>query len=186
MEDTKEILQLVEGCLKGQRSAQNKLYLRYYNFAMGIALRYSVDREEALEIVNDGFMKVFDKLSQFNPDLSFMGWLRAIIVNSAIDYYRKSKRHKNNVSISHLNESIVENHILDNMAAEEIISYIQLLPTSYRVVFNLYVIEGYKHKEIANLMGITEGTCRSNLAVARAKLQAIILSQQNTNLKIHG
>ncbi len=146
---------------------------------MGICLRYSRTREEAVEIVNDGFIKIFTKLDRYSKGLSFKGWLRKVMINSAIDYFRKNEKHYNSLDISHGQYEVASETILDKLAAEEIIAAIQRLPPSYRMVFNLYVIEGFKHDEIANQLNISSGTSKSNLAIARSKLQKILLSEKN-------
>lgn len=146
---------------------------------MGICLRYSRTREEAVEIVNDGFVKIFTKLDRYSKGLSFKGWLRKVMINSAIDYFRKNEKHYDSLDISHGQYEVAAESILDKLAAEEIIAAIQRLPPSYRMVFNLYVIEGFKHDEIANQLNISSGTSKSNLAIARSKLQKILLPENN-------
>ncbi len=148
---------------------------------MGICLRYSRTREEAVEIVNDGFMKIFKKLDKYSPGLSFKGWLRKVMINSAIDYYRRNEKHYHSLDISHGKYETSET-ILDKLSEQDIIEAIQRLPPSYRMVFNLYVIEGYKHEEIANQLNISVGTSKSNLAIARNKLQKIVIAEQGERL----
>jgi len=145
---------------------------------MGICLRYSRTREEAVEIVNDGFIKIFTKLDRYSKGLSFKGWLRRIMINSAIDYFRRNEKHYNSLDISHGQYETANETILDQLAAEEIIAAIQRLPPSYRLVFNLFAIEGFKHEEIAHQLNISIGTSKSNLAIARIKLQKILLSER--------
>lgn len=149
---------------------------------MGICLRYSRTREEALEIVNDGFMKIFKKLDKYSPGLSFKGWLRKVMINSAIDYYRRNEKHYHSLDISHGKYETSGETILDKLSEQDIIEAIQRLPPSYRMVFNLYVIEGYKHEEIANQLNISVGTSKSNLAIARNKLQKIVITEQGERL----
>ena len=157
--------------------------MEYYSYAMGICLRYSRSAEEAVEILNDGFIKIFSKLSMYSKGLSFKGWLRKVMINSAIDYFRRNERHYHSLDISHVqNESLSEN-ALDKLSAEEIISCIQRLPPSYRMVFNLYAIEGYHHEEIANQLNITVGTSKSNLAIARNKLKRMIIGEREQESK---
>jgi RNA polymerase sigma factor (sigma-70 family) len=149
---------------------------------MGVCLRYSRTREEALEIVNDGFMKIFKKLDKYSQGLSFKGWLRKVMINSAIDYYRRNEKHYNSLDISHGKYETSGETILDKLSEQDIIAAIQRLPPSYRMVFNLFVIEGYKHEEIANQLNITTGTSKSNLAVARNKLQKILVGEHGETL----
>ncbi len=149
---------------------------------MGICLRYSRTREEAVEIVNDGFVKIFKKLDKYSQGLSFKGWLRKVMINSAIDYYRRNERHYHSLDISHGKYETTALTVFDNLSEQDIIASIQKLPPSYRMVFNLYVIEGYKHDEIANQLNISVGTSKSNLAIARNKLQKMLIAEQGVRL----
>lgn len=145
---------------------------------MGICLRYSRSRDEAIEIANDGFIKIFSKLNKYTRGLSFKGWFRKVMINSAIDYYRRNEKHYPTLDISHANYETPSETILDKLSEREIIAAIQLLPPTYRMVFNLFVIEGYKHEEIASQLNISVGTSKSNLSMARNKLQKILIHQQ--------
>lgn len=150
---------------------------------MGVCLRYSRTREEAIEILNDGFIKIFTKLDKYSKGLSFKGWLRKVMINSAIDYFRRNEKHYHSLDISHVQYEGAHENVLDKLSEEEIIKAIQLLPPSYRMVFNLHVIEGYKHEEIANQLNISVGTTKSNLAIARNKLQKILIAESGERLK---
>lgn len=150
---------------------------------MGACLRYSRTREEAIEILNDGFMKIFNKLGKYSKGLSFRGWLRKIMVNSAIDYFRRNEKHYHSLEISHIQNNTTSETVLDQLGEQEIIAAVQRLPPSYRMAFNLFVIEGYHHEEIANMMNITVGTSKSNLAIARNKLKKMLVDEQGVNLK---
>jgi RNA polymerase sigma factor (sigma-70 family) len=160
--------------------------MEYYSYAMGVCLRYSRSADEAVEILNDGFIKIFSKLSLYSRGLSFKGWLRKIMINSAIDYFRRNERHYHSMDISHVQDESLSENALDKLSAEEIISLIQRLPPSYRMVFNLYAIEGYHHEEIANQLNITIGTSKSNLAIARNKLQKMLIGNRDEKSKHHG
>lgn len=149
---------------------------------MGVCLRYSRTREEAVEIVNDGFIKIFTKLDKYSKGLSFKGWLRRVMINSSIDYFRKNEKHYHSLDISHGHYETTHDNVLDKLAEEDIIAAIQRLPPSYRMVFNLFVIEGFKHEEIANQLNISVGTSKSNLAIARNKLQKILMSEGRNKL----
>ncbi|MCI0750314.1 MAG: sigma-70 family RNA polymerase sigma factor [Flammeovirgaceae bacterium] len=177
-----DLYKLLDSCKKGNRNSQDRLYQEYYGFSMGICLRYSRTREEAVEILNDGFIKIFKNLDKYSKGLSFKGWMRKVMINSAIDYFRRNEKHYHSLDISYGQyESNAEN-ILDKLSAEEIISAIQQLPPSYRMVFNLYAVEGYKHEEIANQLNISVGTSKSNLSVARSKLQKILIAGQSEHI----
>jgi RNA polymerase sigma factor (sigma-70 family) len=162
--------------------------MEYYPYAMGVCLRYSRSADEAVEILNDGFIKIFSKLSLYSRGLSFKGWLRKIMINSAIDYFRRNERHYQSLDISHVQDESLSESALDMLSAEEIISFIQRLPPSYRMVFNLYAIEGYHHEEIANKLNITVGTSKSNLAIARNKLKKMLIgdSEEKSKHSHHG
>lgn len=180
--EEQELYKLLDLCRKGNRNGQDKLYKAYYGYSMSICLRYSRTRDEALEIVNDGFVKIFTHLDKYSKGLSFKGWLRKVMINSAIDYFRRNEKHYNSLDISHVPYASPAENILDKLSAKEIIDAIQLLPPSYRMVFNLYVIEGYKHDEIANQLNISVGTSKSNLSIARNKMKKILLSEQGERL----
>jgi RNA polymerase sigma-70 factor (ECF subfamily) len=169
---------LIQGCLKKDRDFQKKLYEHFYSFAMAICVRYAFKEEEGIEIMNDGFMKVFDKLDKYNPELSFHGWLRRIMINTALDHFRKNKKFKHTTDLDSLQESNEEPgtpaSVLSRMSFEEIIGYIQLLSPVYRTVFNLHVIDGYSHEEIAERLKISIGTSKSNLSKARMNLRRLL------------
>lgn len=173
------ILALIEGCKKNSRESQKMLYEHFYGFAMRICLRYAFHEEEAIEILNDGFMKVFNKLDKFDSGLSFQGWLRRIMVNTAIDHYRKNKKYQKNKSIDEMNGeapdfSDCSDSVISRLSYAEIIGLVQKLSPSYRAVFNMYVIDGYNHKEIAERLNITEGASKSNLSKARERLRQLL------------
>jgi RNA polymerase sigma-70 factor (ECF subfamily) len=169
--DTK-LATIIDGCLKGERQYQKQLYELFYGYAMSICLRYSQRHEHAVEIANDGFLKVFTKLDMYNPNRSFKAWLRRIMINTSVDHYRKEVKHVANHQDIEQHTQISNNEtVLDQMAFDQVLSQIQLLSPSYRTVFNLYVIDGYKHEEIATMLGISVGTSKSNLSRARIQLQ---------------
>jgi RNA polymerase sigma-70 factor (ECF subfamily) len=172
--------QLVEDCKKGKRDAQHRLYRLYYGEMMGVCMRYCKTREEAAEVLNDAFLKVFSKIKDFNPDNSLQGWVRRVVVNTAIDYYRIQKRMQVTiVEIDYATEADTGEDIFSGLNANEIIEAIQQLPDSYRLVMNMYAIEGYSHAEIAAITGIAESTSRANLAKARNRLQQILSKKNN-------
>jgi len=150
---------------------------------MGVCLRYSRTRDEAIDVINDGFMKIFNNLDKYSYGLSFRGWLRKIMINAAIDYFRRNEKHYHSLEISHIQYNDPTENILDQLGEQEIIAAVQRLPPSYRMAFNLFVIEGYHHEEIANMMNITVGTSKSNLAIARNKLKKMLQDEQNENFK---
>lgn len=170
---------LIKGCIDGNRASQAKLYDLYCPKMIIVCMRYSRNREEAEEIMQEGFYRVFKYIHQFKYAGSFEGWIRKIMVNSAVQRYKpKSDLHP---VIQIENEGM---HIADDsdihsgLLVKELIQLVQSLPTAYRMVFNLYVFEGFKHREIAAMIGISEGTSKSNLFDARIILQKAILSKK--------
>jgi RNA polymerase sigma factor (sigma-70 family) len=171
-ETTSPLLLLIEGCKTQDRDSQRLLYQHYYAYAMSICQRYSRTREEAREILNDGFMKVFSKIDQYNPETSFLGWIRRIMINTAIDQYRKEEKHYNHSSLETSAHSLATTTTaIEDLSHQELMSMVKELTPGYRAVFNLYVIDGYNHKEIAGMLGISEGTSKSNLMKAREVLR---------------
>lgn len=174
----------IKGCALNNRESQKKIYSFFYMYAMSICQRYTNHEEDATEMLNDGFLKVFVEIYRFKPSYnntvnSFKGWLRQIMVYTAIDHFRRN--HKQRV-ITELDESYM--HLPDNgenslakMSYEEIVASIKLLSPGYRTVLNLYLVEGFSHEEIAEELGITLGTSKSNLAKAKKQLQKILFQQ---------
>ena len=165
---------LLLGCKKNDRESQRLLYQHYYGYAMSICVRYCRSYEESKEIVNDGFMKVFKKLDQHETESSFKAWLRRIMINSAIDHYRKELKHSHQVSLGEMQAGIVFNNVLDDLSYAELIGMVQKLSPAYRAVFNLHVIDGFTHEEISSILGISEGTSKSNLMKARENLKKML------------
>lgn len=169
--ETKAETALLRGCLKQDREAQRKLYQLYYGYAMSICVRYSKDAEEAREVLNDGFMKVFTRLSQYDPDKPFKGWVRRIMINTALDNYRHNLKHYHLYDIEATHPAADSFNVEQQLNYQELIGLVQGLSPAYRAVFNLYVVDGYTHEEIAEALGIAVGTSKSNLAKARANLR---------------
>jgi RNA polymerase sigma factor (sigma-70 family) len=165
---------IIEGCLKGDRRMQERLYERYAPKMYGVCLRYAGNAEDAQDILQDGFVKVFRHLERFRSEGSFEGWMRRIFVNTAIEQYRKK------VILQKVDEHQEERmedtnwNVLDKLAAKDILNALQELSPGYRTVFNLFVVEGYSHKDIASMMGISEGTSKSQLARAKGILQQML------------
>lgn len=165
---------LIQACVRRERWAQKVLYEEYYSRMMGVCLRYATDEEEALDILHEGFIKVFRHVGKYKPGTSLSAWIRRIMVNTAIDYYRKNSRRRTEDMDEAYDISTNDPDAISRCTEQEILEAIQELTPSYRAVFNLYVIEGYAHKEIADLLDITESTSRSNLVKARLKLKEIL------------
>jgi RNA polymerase sigma-70 factor (ECF subfamily) len=169
---------LIRGCLQNNAAMQKMLYDKYAAKLFGIALRYAHSQEDAKDILQDGFVKVYKNLSKYKGTGSFEGWMRRIMVNTAIEHYRK-KNHTYEIQESH-EESITDRDLtaLDKLAAEEILNMIKALPNGYKTVFNLFAIEGFSHKEIADMLNISEGTSKSQYARAKALLQEKIRNHE--------
>jgi len=165
---------LIEGCLTGNRGSQRKLYEHFYGYGMSICLRYGKNKIEAEEIFNDAFLRIFYNLDKYDTAFPFKPWLRKILVNTAIDYHRKFLKHQVIIS-SDKAEFLANQQAVSPPASqeEEVLPIIQQLTPQYRIVFNLYVMEGYKHHEIAELLDISVGTSKSNLARAKNKLRTL-------------
>jgi len=168
---------LIQACIRKDRDAQELLYKEYYGKMMGVCLRYSNNQDDALDILHEGFIKVFKNIAKYQPGTSLSAWMRRIMVNTAIDFYRKNVRRRTEDLETAYNISSNAPDALSQVTEKEILAAIQSLSPAYRSVFNLYVIEGYAHKEIAGQLGITESTSRSNLVKARHKLKAILAAK---------
>jgi RNA polymerase sigma-70 factor (ECF subfamily) len=171
--EEKEFL-LIAGCLREERWAQKQLYESYYGKLLGVCLRYSNNSEDARDILNEGYVKVFRYLERYKVGTSLECWMRRIMINTSIDYYRKEMRHRSDDIEAAQYKIAEDNDVVSNYSAQEILKVIQVLPPAYRAVFNLYAIEGYSHKEVAESLGITESTSRSNLVKARVKLKELL------------
>ncbi len=172
--------QLVNKCLEKDALAQKQLFDYYSRRMMGVCLRYSKDSEEAQDVLQMGFIKVFEKLDMYNHKGSLEGWIRKIIVNTALDNIRKNKKLMNNVEIGKVDFQLHNNNenALDELSAQDLLKVIQAMPTGFRTVFNMYVIEGYSHKEIAEELNISVNTSKSQFSRARAYLQKELLKEK--------
>lgn len=170
---------LIEGCIKGDRQMQELLYHRFSPKMYAVCLRYSGNTEDARDLLQEGFIKIFKNLSKYRGDGSFEGWIRRIFVNTSIEYFRK-KVHLQDVTETQ--ERTLEDkewNVLDNLAEKDIMKMIHALSPGYKAVFNMHVIEGYSHKEIADMLGINEGTSKSQLARARTVLKKMLHDRFN-------
>lgn len=166
---------LIDACILGKRTSQERLYRLFAPKMYAICLRYADNQQSAEDILQEGFVKVFNNLDKFRSEGSFEGWMKRIFVNTSIEHYRKTVAGRRFVDLDDV-------HHLKNGAAsaeselmkEDLMSMVQKLPIGYRTVFNLYAIEGYTHREISDMLGISEGTSKSQLARARATLQKML------------
>jgi RNA polymerase sigma-70 factor, ECF subfamily len=166
---------VIAACKRENASAQRALIKLYYGYVKSIALRYSSNNDLAAEILNDSFLKIFNNLHKYDEKQAFKGWLRTITVNTAIDYYRKNSQLPDYEDLDNVHVADITEDAVSRISSEEILGLVQKLSPAYRMVFSLYVIDGYTHKEIAEKLGIKEGTSKSNLQDARLKLQSMIL-----------
>lgn len=164
--------QLLTACLQGDSKAQKKLYEMYAPKMYGVCLRYAKDEDTAQDYLQEGFIRVFTNLDKFRFEGSFEGWIRRIVVNTALEKLRKMDVIRNSVEVEKaLNKDYDVEQVMDQINAGELLRLIQTLPTGFRTVFNLYAIEGYTHQEIGNMLHISEGTSKSQYARARQWLQ---------------
>ncbi len=161
---------LILGCKNQDPDSQEQIYKRFYGYAMAIALKYCSDKNDALEVVNDGFIKVFDKMDRFEPSKPFKPWLRRIIINTAIDRMRAILKYKNNTEFQDDYVNVLSEADSD-MNVEQIYRLINRLPPMHRFVFNLYEIDGYRHSEVAKMLNISESSSRTYLSRAKEELR---------------
>ncbi|MCR9253458.1 MAG: sigma-70 family RNA polymerase sigma factor [bacterium] len=178
---------LIDGCVKGKSWAQKSLYEKYSPLMLGVCIRYLKDRDDADDVLVQGFMKVFSNISKFRNEGSFEGWIRRIMVNECLTFIRKNRSMYLETDIEKA-ENDPDYSVLDSqLEADDLIRMIQELPVGYRTVFNLYAIEGYSHAEIAEQLGINVNTSKSQLSRARAFLQKQLLeAEKKLNSKIIG
>lgn len=163
--------ELVKGCLQEKRKYQQELYRRYAGKMLVICLRYARHRMEAEDLLQDAFIKVYDNLAKFKFSGSLEGWIRRIVINTSLKAYGKKSFQNEEIGLESTIERKSDPSILASINEEELLKLVSRLPDGYRIVFNLYAIEGYSHKEIADLLGIKESTSRSQLVKARKMLQ---------------
>jgi len=165
---------LIKGCIEGDAQMQRLLYDQFSPKMYGVCLRYTENTEDANDVMQEGFIKVYKSLSKFRAEGSFEGWIRRIFINTSIEHYRKKVKLYN---VTEVQENTIEDSeldALDSLATKDILNIVNKLSPGYKQVFNLHVVEGYSHKEIADLLGITEGTSKSQLARAKGVLKKMI------------
>jgi len=180
----------IRGCTLNNRESQKKIYCSFYGYAMAVCNRYTNNQEDAVEILNDGFLKVFRELHNYTPAYSdvigsFKGWLRKIMMYTAIDHFRKFHKHQ---MMTELDTVVFQlpsggEDALERISYDEIIAAIKELSPGYRTVLNLFIVEGQSHEEISEQLGISIGTSKSNLAKARRQLQKILFNKNQITLK---
>ncbi|MFC3198904.1 RNA polymerase sigma factor [Parapedobacter deserti] len=161
----------IAGCLKHERESQYALFRHFYSYAMGICRRYARQSDEASDILNESFLKIFNHIENYDRTRPFRSWIARIVTNTAIDFYRTSIRFSVHENVEEHEEVANATNVYDKLAYDDLLVLITELSPAYRTVFNLYAIDGYSHQEIADLLGITVGTSKANLHKARKKLQ---------------
>lgn len=181
VENKEHLKVLIEGCLNNDRRSQEELFKLYYGKMLGVCMRYSNDKDSAEEVLQEGFIKIFEKLERFDYKGSFEGWIRRIMANTAIDHIRKSKKdpilsdNDEDFKLGSENPVVAKEELeFVGIKAEIALDAVRNLSPAYRAVFNLYVMEEYTHKEIAEILNISEGTSKSNLSKAKLNLQKIL------------
>ena len=166
--------ELVEACMRRDRMAQKRLYDAWFGYGLSITMRYCIDRQEAVAALHDAFVLVFRKLDRYDPELDFKPWFRTIVVRAALDHLQAKRKNFITVQLEEQIPMSEPNDVLSRLGYEELLAMVRRLSEGYRTVFNLYAIDGFKHEEIAEKLGISVGTSKSNLFKARAQLQRML------------
>jgi len=169
---------VIEGCIKNDRRAQELLYKQFYGPMVNICIRYTKNEEDAIEVLHNGFLKVYKHIATYDANKALLyTWIKTIMVNSAIDFIRSNQKFKNNVELKETHDIAgMDNEAIQRMGTTELLHLIQKLPQSTQTVFNLYVVEGYNHREIGELLGISDGTSKWHLSEARRQLKQLLLT----------
>ena len=172
-------IEMINGCINNDRRAQEKLYKHFYGSMTTLCLRYTRNEEDAIEVLHNGFLKVFKNIGTYNNSKgSLYTWIRTIIVHTAIDFIRQREKFFTKTSLEAGPEPSIETDALHRLSAQELLKLVQRLPSATQAVFNLYVIDGYTHREIGKMLGISEGTSKWHLSQARKLLQQLLHNQQ--------
>ncbi len=174
--------EIIDGCLLGDRRAQKSLYDKFAPKMFGVCKRYVKTLENAEEVMVEAFCKIFQKINLYSGQGSFEGWIRRVVVNEALMFLRKNYRFNEHIDIADVPVQAVHVTVEDELSANEILLLLNQLPTGYRTVFNLYVIEGFKHKEIADKLGISINTSKSQLILAKKRLKDLVEKAQLVRL----
>ncbi len=172
--------ELIEGCKAQHRLAQKYLYQRYYGRMLGISMRYTHNESEAIDVLNRAFLKVFHSLDQYEDQGSLSGWIARIVFNTTIDYVRQQVKYRQVMDFTTVRDSSIEAEAIQQLYAEDLYRYIQQLPATTRTVFSLYVIDGYKHREIAEMLEINENTSKWHLAKGKQQLQKVLQNHKRS------
>jgi RNA polymerase sigma-70 factor (ECF subfamily) len=172
-------IELINGCINNNRKAQEHLYKKFYGPMASICMRYTRNQEDAIEVLHNGFLKVFKNIHTYDMSrASLYTWVRTIVINSAIDFVRQRSKFHTNIELEKVEEPAIDADAIQRMSSHEVLLLVQKLSPATQTVFNLYVVEGYNHREIANLLGISEGTSKWHLSEARKQLQKLLKTLQ--------
>lgn len=174
---TSELEELITGCIRNERSSQERLYKLFYPRMMAVVRRYIDDLSQAEEVLNNGYLRAFQKISQYTFQGSFEGWLRKIVFHAVSDYVKQNMKYNEKIVLAEKDE-YVHKDLADNLYYNELLEMVQTLPVATRAVFNMYVMEGYPHKEIGKILGISEGTSKWHLSEGRRILKEKIEQQK--------
>ena len=174
-----ELEQLIQGCIRNERSAQEKLYRLFYPRMMALVRRYIDHDMQAEEIMNNGYLRAFQKIKQYNFQGSFEGWLRKIVFHAVADYVKQNAKYTEKVVLIEKDELVYRDHA-DKLYYDQLVKLVQGLPEATRTVFNMYVMDGFTHKEIGNILGISEGTSKWHLSEGRR-----VLKERIEKLELH-
>jgi RNA polymerase sigma factor (sigma-70 family) len=174
-----ELEQLIQGCIRNERGAQEKLYHLFYPRMMAVVRRYIDHEMQAEEVMNNGYLRAFQKIKQYNFQGSFEGWLRKIIFHAVADYVKQNAKYSKQIVLVEKDEYVHKDHA-DKLYYDQLVQLVQMLPDATRTVFNMYVMEGFTHKEIGNLLGISEGTSKWHLSEGRR-----VLKEKIEKLELH-
>lgn len=171
--------ELVLRCIRKEGPAQEHLFKCFSGRMLGLCSRYTDSIEEAEDIMQEGFVKIFQKIESFRNQGSLEGWMKRIMINTALDNFRKNKNFRYNIDIDTIEYTSETNlHVLESIGAKDLMKLIKSMPKGFRTVFNLYAIEGYAHKEIGEMLGISESTSKSQYSRARVYLQKILQTEK--------
>jgi RNA polymerase sigma-70 factor (ECF subfamily) len=181
----KPLEEIVKGCIDNDRKCQEMLYHTFSNIMYGVCLSYTKNKDEAKDVLQEGFIKVFKNIHKYNEEKNLEGWVRKIMVNTSIDFYRVRARKNIHINIDNVPDvQMVDYSILEAISANEILNLIQKLPEGAKIIFNLHVLEGYTHDEIANMLDIAEGTSKSQFWRAKKLLQQMLNKVYDKNLSV--
>lgn len=172
-------IEVINGCINNDRRSQEQLYKQFYGSMMSICLRYTRNSEDAIEVLHNAFLKVYKNIHTYQSSkASLYTWIRTIVVHTAIDFIRQREKLFTKVELEKVEDPHIDSDAIQKMSARELLKLVQQLPTATQAVFNLYVVEGYNHREIGNLLGISEGTSKWHLSQARKQLQKLLQTLQ--------